>query len=106
MRSAADVQSIRNALEAKLILLSHKVLALVDYDNFVVAPDALDAYSDMVRDVASRYYLRVTRYTTSAFFRSKLGEALLQRGVAPHIFESQRDAHAHLHNLTTPVGSA
>ena len=33
-----DSHSIRNALEAKLILLSHKVPALVDYDNFVVAP--------------------------------------------------------------------
>ena len=106
VRSAADVQAIRDALEARLILLSHKVPALVDYDNFVVAPEVLDAYSDMVRDVASRYYLRVTRYTTSTFLRSKLGEALLQRGVAPHIFESQRDAHAHLHNLATPVGSS
>ena len=106
VRSAADVQSIRNALEAKLTLLSHKVPALVDYDNFVVAPDVLDAYSDMVRDVASRYYLRVTRYTTSAFLRSKLGEALLQRGVAPHIFESAGDAHTHLRKLGTSVGPA
>ena len=106
VRSAADVQLIRDALETRLALLSHKVLALVDYDNFVVAPDVLDAYSDMVRDIASRYYLRVTRYTTSAFLRSKLGEALEQRGVAPHIFESQRDAHAHLRSLATPVGPA
>ena len=106
IRSAADVQAIRNALEARLVLLSHKVPALVDYDNFVVAPDVLDAVSDVVLDVASRHYLRVTRYTTSAFLRSKLGEALLQRGVAPHIFESHRDAHAHLRDLATPVGLA
>ena len=106
VRSAADVRLIREALEVRLTLLSHKVPALVNYDNFVVAADVLDAYSDMVRDVASRYYLRVTRYTTSAFLRSKLGEALLQRSVAPHIFESQRDAHAYLRHLATPVGSS
>ena len=106
VRSAADVQAIRNALEARLALLSHKVPALVDYDNFVVAPEVLDAVSDVVLEVASRHYLRVTRYTTSAFLRSKLGEALLQRGVAPHIFESQRDAHANLRDLATPVGLA
>jgi propionate CoA-transferase len=71
----------------------------VDYDNFLVLPDALDAYTDMVRDVASRYYSRVTRYTTSAFLRAKLGEALLERGVAPHIFESAADARRHLRIL-------
>jgi len=72
------------------------VPALVDYDNFTVLPDVLDAYTDMVRDVATRRYSRVTRYTTSAFLRAKLGDALLERGVAPHIFESVADARKHL----------
>jgi propionate CoA-transferase len=53
----------------------------------------------MVRDVASRHYSRVTRYTTSAFLRAKLGDALLERGVAPHIFESAVDARRHLEAL-------
>ena len=43
-----------------------------------------------------RYYTRVTRYTTSAFLRVKLGEALRQRGLAPHIFESAERARADL----------
>ncbi|NKJ49122.1 hypothetical protein CIC12_20770 [Burkholderia sp. SG-MS1] len=52
--------------------------------------------ADTVRDVASRYYSSVTRYTTSAFLRAKLGDALLERGVSPHIFESAADAGRHL----------
>jgi propionate CoA-transferase len=88
----ADAQTIRAALDAKVAAIGQQVPAMVDYTNFVVLPDALDAYSDMVRDFAGRHYSRVTRYTTSAFLRAKLGEALLERGVAPHIFESAEDA--------------
>lgn len=96
VRDADDVEAIRQALLERLAGLTHKVPALVDYDNFTVLPDAIDAYTDMVRDVASRHYARVTRYTTSAFLRAKLGAALQERGVAPHIFESVDDARGHL----------
>jgi propionate CoA-transferase len=34
----------------------------------------------------------VSRYTTSAFMRLKLGEALQGRGVSPHVYESRREA--------------
>jgi propionate CoA-transferase len=34
----------------------------------------------------------VTRYTTSGFLRAKLGAALSQRGVSPHIYESTEEA--------------
>jgi propionate CoA-transferase len=34
----------------------------------------------------------VTRFTTSAFMRAKLGDQLEQRGVAPHIYESEDEA--------------
>jgi propionate CoA-transferase len=97
VRSIDDIEAIRATLADKLAGLDRKVPALVDYDNFTVLPDVLDAYIDMVRDVASRFYSRVTRYTTSAFLRAKLGHALLERGVAPHIFESAEDAKRHLH---------
>jgi len=107
VRSNSDVEAIRSALETKTAPIGHQVPAMVDYTNFLVLPDALDAYSDMVRDFASRNYSRVTRYTTSAFLRAKLGEALLERGVAPHIFESAEEAHRQLLALAqsyTPHG--
>jgi propionate CoA-transferase len=99
VRDTGDVEAIRAALEQRLGPLGRKVPAMVDYDNFLVLPDALAAYTDMVRDVAGRHYSHVTRYTTSAFLRAKLGEALLLRGVAPHIFESATDARRQLHRL-------
>ena len=45
------------------------------------------------------YYSGVTRYTTSGFLRMKLGDALEKRGVAPHIFESAKEAHEDLMHL-------
>jgi len=92
VRTVSDVEQIRTELVRRLNVIGRKVPAIVDYDNFTVLPDAMDAYFGMVRDVADLYYSRVSRYTTSAFLRSKLGEALQQRGVAPHIFESAQDA--------------
>jgi propionate CoA-transferase len=41
----------------------------------------------------------VTRYTTSGFLRTKLGDALKQREVAPHIYETADEARQHLHEL-------
>jgi propionate CoA-transferase len=99
VRDKSDVERIRALLEMRLIPLGRKVPAIVDYDNFTVSPDAEDAFFDMARAVSQHYYLRVTRYTTSAFLRAKLGDALSQRQVAPHIFESAEDARQHLDTL-------
>ncbi len=96
IRDAATIQAIRQEVEAKLAGLGRKVYAVVNYDHFVVLPHLLDTYMDMVKDVVERFYYNVTRYTTSAFLRMKLGEALRQRHVAPHIYESQADARRHL----------
>src|SRR6476620_6807171 len=61
VKSLADVDAIRSAIEERLRAIGHKVPAIVDYDNFTVLPDVLDAYSDMVRDVATTHYSHVTR---------------------------------------------
>ena len=87
-------------LESRLAPLSHQMRAVVDYRDFTVLPHALDEYSDMVRDVAGRCYSSVTRYTTIAFLRAKLGEALQRRDLAPHISERADDARDHLDRLT------
>jgi propionate CoA-transferase len=100
VRNAADVAQIRSLVLAQLQPLNRKVPAIVGYDNFTVLPDALEAYVDMAREVATAHYSRVSRYTTSAFMRAKLGDALRQRGVAPHIFESALEARQHLDGLT------
>ena len=53
----------------------------------------------MVRDLVDRFYSGVTRYTTSAFLRTKFGDAFNRRAVAPHIYESAEEASAHLREL-------
>ena len=96
VRDQTDVDRLRAALLAKLLPLERQVPAIVDYDNFSVLPDALDAFADMAGEVAQAHYSRVSRYTTSAFLRAKLGDALRERGVAPHIFQSAAEAQQHL----------
>ena len=92
VRSSADIKAIENGVEAELAPLGKRVYAIINYDNFSIPPDLLDDYSAMVRSLTDRYYLGVSRYTTSGFLRIKLGEALEGRGVAPHIFESAIEA--------------
>ena len=72
--------------------LGHKVYAVVNYDGFHVDRDLEEVYLDAVQDMSDKYFHGVTRFTTSAFMRSKLGKALESRGVAPHIFESAEEA--------------
>ncbi|OAN53753.1 acyl CoA:acetate/3-ketoacid CoA transferase [Paramagnetospirillum marisnigri] len=96
VRTSRDVEAIRRQVEARLRPLGHKVMAVVNYDEFVLAPEVEAEYLDMVRDVVGRFYTSVTRYTTSAFLRMKLGDALARRGLAPHIFENADQAERHL----------
>ena len=99
VNSRADVAAIQAQVETQLGGLGKRVFAIVNYDNFTLLPDVLDAYSDMVQGLNERFYRGVTRYTTGTFLRAKLGDALEQRSVAPHIYESPDDAHAHLREI-------
>jgi propionate CoA-transferase len=92
IRSMEDIEEIRAQVEAILAPLGRKVDAIVNYDNFSILPELVDAYSDAVRAIVSTYYEKVTRYTTSAFMRMKLGDGLKARGFAPHIYESKGEA--------------
>ena len=99
IRSVADIAAIRVEVERIAAPLQHRIYAIVNYDNFTILPDVLDAYTDMVKSLMDRFYSGVTRYTTSSFLRMKLGEALSRRSVAPYIYESSEEAHAHLREL-------
>jgi len=79
-------------VDARLQGLGHKVHAIVNYNNFTIASELLDEYSAMVRTLTDAYYSNVTRYTTNAFLKSKLGDALKKRQLAPHIFKTAFEA--------------
>jgi propionate CoA-transferase len=97
IRTMRDVEAIGAEVERQLASVGKKVYAIVNYDNFSIAPELVDAYSAMVQHLVANYYCGVTRYTTSGFLRAMLGEALAQRGVAPHIYVSAKEAQEHLH---------
>lgn len=92
VRSKETIAEIEAAVTAMLSPLGKKVYTIVNYDNFEISSDLVEAYTDMVKRVVDRFYTGVTRYTTSAFMRMKIGDALQNRGVAPHIYESRQEA--------------
>ncbi len=108
LRSQADIESIRDLVAERLGGLGHKVRAIVNYENFTILPELLDAYSAMIADLSERFYTSATRYTTSAFLRAKLGDALRRQQLTPHLFETAGEAHARLRANETaqaPAGS-
>ena len=104
IRSLADVEAIRDLVTARLAPLGRNVYAIVNYENFDIAPELIGAYGAMVKGLVDRFYSGVTRYTTSNFLRVKLGDTLRDRGVAPHIYESADEARTHLRELEQQVG--
>jgi len=88
-----DIQDIKETVEQLLSPLNHKVYTIVNYDNFSIRPDLIESYTQMVKNIVDRFYSKVTRYTTSTFLRMKLKDALVQRNVPPHIYESSEEAH-------------
>jgi propionate CoA-transferase len=99
VKNKETIEEIRQLVAERLAPLGRKVAAIVNYRNFGIDPELVDAYTDMVRGLMENYYSSVTRYTTSGFVRAKLGEALARRSVAPHIYESADEARARLEEL-------
>ena len=92
VRTKKDVDDITAGVEGICKPLGKKVKTIVNYDNFSIVPELEDDYINMVKYVVSEFYTDVTRYTTSAFLRMKLGDELQSRNLAPHIFQSKEEA--------------
>jgi propionate CoA-transferase len=92
VRTHGDIEAIRSRVTEICQPLGKRVKTIVNYDNFSIAPELEDDYINMVKYVVSEYYSDVTRYTTSAFLRMKLGDELKKRHLAPHIFQSGEEA--------------
>ena len=93
VRGPQDVSAIREAVTRKAREIGKRVAVVVNYDSFRLEDDVAAEYAEMVRDMEDAHYTRVSRYTTSAFMRVKLGRELT-RTVRPHIFESKAEAQA------------
>jgi len=99
VRSSEEIKRIRRLVENMLKPLNKKVYTIVNYDNFTIHPELLYEYTSMVKILLEELYTGVTRYTSSAFHRMKLGEALQQQNVSPHIYATREEAGHALKNL-------
>lgn len=75
IKSSGDIQKIKRTIDAVLGEPQKKVDVIVNYDDFIIRPDLADEYASMLKEV-EKYYESVTRYTTSAFMKMKLGDEL------------------------------
>jgi propionate CoA-transferase len=96
VRTEEDLRRIKDAVDQTLEPLGRRVHSIVNYDSFVADPDILDKYADLVKYVEERYYINVSRYSTSGFLRLKLGAELRKRRLSSHVFETRREARRHL----------
>jgi len=94
VRTPGDVELVRREMETRGKAIGKKVALVASYDGFYLDPTVSDAYFSMVTYLQNRYYSSASRYTTSAFMRLKLGAALAERNLAPHVFETWPEAQA------------
>ena len=87
-----DLEAFREPFEKFLSNLGQKVNLVANHDGMSIAPRLASKWADLLSGLESDYYLTACRYTTSAFLRQKLGRDLKNRLIAPHIFETQKEA--------------
>jgi len=93
-RTPEDVDRIVEVVDGLLAPLGRRVNSVVNYDRFQLDEAAVDEYADAIRYVQERYYLKggVTRHSTNAFMRLKLGRELEKRHLKPSIYSSPEEA--------------
>ena len=88
VKTQADLDRIKMAVDATLEPLGRRVISVVNYESFWVDPDLANQYLDLVRYVEDRYYEKVSRYTTNGFMRIKLSRGLAERHVTSSVVRS------------------
>ncbi|MBX2855460.1 MAG: acyl CoA:acetate/3-ketoacid CoA transferase [Rhodobacteraceae bacterium] len=95
VRSRDEVEKIRARVIEICAPLKRRVDVVANYDGAWLEDEIEDAYAAMVRDLEARFYNQVTRYSSSAFMRAKIGRAV-GAGAAAHIFETADAARGYL----------
>ncbi len=91
-----DLEAFRAPFEEFISGLGQKVNLISNHDGMSIAPRLVGKWVDMLSRLESQYYMTACRYSTSPFLRQKLGQDLKNRAIAPHIFETQKEAAAYL----------
>jgi len=96
VRTEEDLARIKRAVDGILEPLGKRVYSIVNYDSFQADDDIVDKYLDLVRYVEKKYYIKVSRYSTSGFLRLKFGKELEKRRISSRVFETRGEARRHL----------
>ncbi|MCB1503496.1 MAG: acyl CoA:acetate/3-ketoacid CoA transferase [Hyphomicrobiaceae bacterium] len=94
VRKRSDIDDLKRVIIKACNEASEPVHAIVNLDGFRIAEDLTDEYADMVTELRQKHYASRSRYSTSAFMRMKMQDALNSRSLAPHIFSAEVQAHA------------
>ena len=104
VRTEEDVAELREAVESRLQAIGKKVISVVNYDAVTIDDDVINQYADLVSYIETKYYLSVSRYTTSGFLRRKLGKELVEkRKLSPAIYETEEEARSSLLQMASPA---
>lgn len=103
VRKKDDVQDLKKVLIDACNNAGRRVRAVVNHDGCRIAEDLYDDYADMINYLIENHYESTTRYSTSAFMRMKMQEALQKRGISPHIYERAEDAEHAIENPSNPA---
>jgi propionate CoA-transferase len=96
LRTLQDIEQVRAEMETRCRTIGRRVSTIVNYDGFELDQAISDAYFSLVAYLQNRYYKSVSRYTTNAFMRLKLLNALTERELGLDVFESSAEAQSSL----------
>jgi propionate CoA-transferase len=105
IRKKSDVTDLQSALIAACKKAGRRVNSVVNHDGCRIAEDLYDDWAETILYMQQHHYLTTARYTTSAFMRVKLQEALAKRGLKPHIYERKEEADAYLEQTRWDAGA-
>ena len=94
IKSEADVKLVYEAVEGVCARHPQRVDVIVNYDDFRIGDDVVNAWARMVTTLEKKYYNKITRYAGSAFMRLKLSEAFPAHRL--HIYETRSQASRYL----------
>ncbi len=87
-----DVDRIESTVEDLFHSVSKKFAMVVNYDDVFIDPILVDYHNALQDRLEQTFYTSITRYSTAAFLRMKLGQALSKRKVSPNLYESDKQA--------------
>jgi propionate CoA-transferase len=88
----ADVGALEEMLVHRLAALGHRVHAIVNYDNFNLAPAAAESFWAIVAHNQEHYFLSSSRHSSSAFFRRQLAGHLTAARLEQTVYRDPQTA--------------